>query len=98
DALVGHTLQLARLGAMAPPTQRVDLAGLVDQVVADGRFEARARGVRIVWDKPGPMDMAGDPCSLRSAVENVLRNAIRYTDPSVPIRVRLAREAREAVI
>ncbi|MEI2414715.1 ATP-binding protein [Orrella sp. JC864] len=90
DVLVGRTLALARLGAMPPPTARVDLAGIVGQVVEDGRFEARARGVRIGWEPPaGDMMLAGDADSLRSAVENVLRNAIRHTDPARPIRVAL---------
>lgn len=98
DTLVGHTLQLARLDAMARPTQRVDLAELVDQVVADGCFEARARGVSILWSKPPALPMAGDACSLQSAVENVLRNAIRHTDPAVPIRVRLDVNGGDAII
>ncbi len=98
DLLVGHTLQLARLGAAAPAAETVDLAALVDQVVQDGRFEAQARGIQIVWRRPAAMPMRGEPHSLTSAVENVLRNAIRHTEEAQPITVSLREEGDERVI
>lgn len=89
DALVERTLQLARLHAIAPVRSAIDLAGLVDVVVADARFEAAARGVAIRWTPPPELLVDADPAALGSAIENILRNAVRYTDPAVPVTVAL---------
>ncbi|WP_042879767.1 HAMP domain-containing sensor histidine kinase [Cupriavidus necator] len=89
DALVERTLQLARLHAVAPVRSAIDLAGLVDAVVADARFEAAARGVAIRWAPPHELLVDADAAALGSAIENILRNAVRYTDPAVPVTVAL---------
>jgi two-component system sensor histidine kinase CpxA len=61
-------------------------------VVDDAAFEAKSRGrtVQIV----GSCDaiVAGDPELLRSAVENVVRNAIRHTRDGTCVEVTLARD------
>ncbi|SPA43345.1 Signal transduction histidine kinase sensor protein; activates cpxR by phosphorylation [Cupriavidus taiwanensis] len=93
DALVERTLQLARLHAMAPVRSPVDLAGLVDVIVADARFEAAARGVAIHWTAPDELVFDADAAALGSAIENILRNAIRYTDPTAPVSVTLQADA-----
>ncbi|MCT9124328.1 sensor histidine kinase [Cupriavidus gilardii] len=89
DGLVAHTLTLARLGAKGLPLQPLELAGVVQAVVEDARFEAAARGVSIEWTAPPPAMVMGDRVRLASAIDNVLRNAIRHTDPASPIRVTL---------
>lgn len=94
DALVERTLQLARLHAMAPVRSAIDLAGLVDVIVADARFEAAARGVVIRWTAPDELRFDADAAALGSAIENILRNAIRYTDPAAPVSVTLRADAQ----
>lgn len=89
DGLVGHTLQLARMAAMAAPIERVDLTRVVDAVVEDARFEAGELRIGIAWTAPGPLWLSGDPRSLTSAVDNVLRNALRHAGPAAAIRVAL---------
>lgn len=89
DGLVAHTLMLARLGARALPLQPLELVGVVQEVVEDARFEAAARGVSVQWTAPPPAMVMGDRVRLASAIDNVLRNAIRHTDPDAPIRVTL---------
>ncbi|SPK76838.1 Signal transduction histidine kinase sensor protein activates cpxR by phosphorylation (plasmid) [Cupriavidus taiwanensis] len=95
DALVERTLQLARLHAMAPVRDPIDLAGLVDVIVADARFEAAARGVAIRWTAPDELIFDADAAALGSAIENILRNAIRYTEPAAPVSVTLQADAHE---
>lgn len=89
DQLVGHTLLLARLDTLPPPRQRVDLAEIIEALVDDARFEATEYGARIEWSSPGPLHVIADPESLGSAIENVLRNALRHTDADLPVRVTL---------
>jgi two-component system sensor histidine kinase CpxA len=76
----------------------VDLAALVKEVADDADFEARSinRAVHVV---------SSDHCSikgieelLRSAVENVVRNAVRYTPEGTAVEVALQRQNGHAVI
>jgi signal transduction histidine kinase len=59
-------------------SQPVQLAALVDDVVQSCNLEAQARHCRIVVSGEAGGPVYGDPELLRRAVENVLRNAIRY--------------------
>lgn len=96
DSLVGNTLRLARLGALPVPTDTLDLAEVVSAVVEDARYEAGGRQIRIDWDEHPAVPLIGDRCSLASAIENVLRNALRFAPAHSTIRVRLLVSAREA--
>ena len=96
DSLVGNTLRLARVGALPAPTETLDLSEVVAGVVEDARYEAEGRHLRIAWDAPPPVPILGDRCSLASAIENVLRNALRFAPPHSMIRVRLLVDANEA--
>jgi signal transduction histidine kinase len=77
DRLVGELLTLSRLeAASAPPAMEpVDLVEMVDQIADDARFEA---GVRIDVDAPVPVTVHGAPDLLWSAVENIVRNAVKH--------------------
>jgi two-component system sensor histidine kinase CpxA len=73
-------------------TERVTIVPLVDEIVNDCRVEAEARSVRIEHETDGPPAVAvveGNSELLRRALENVLRNAIRFTPPSSNVLVRL---------
>ncbi|MCW0206797.1 MAG: HAMP domain-containing histidine kinase [Achromobacter sp.] len=98
DSLVGNTLRLARLGALPVPTDTLDLAQVVSAVVEDARYEAGGRQIRIDWDEHPAVPLIGDRCSLASAIENVLRNALRFAPAHSTIRVRLLVSAREACL
>ncbi|HEY9321620.1 MAG TPA: HAMP domain-containing sensor histidine kinase [Achromobacter sp.] len=98
DTLVGNTLRLARLGAQPEPSDALDLAGVVSAVVDDARYEAGEHQVRILWDSPAPVPVTGDRDSLASAIENVLRNAVRFAPAHSAIRVRLLVGARDACL
>jgi len=96
DALVGNTLRLARVGALPVPTDPLDLSDVVAGVVDDARYEAEGRHLQIDWDTPAPILIAGDRASMASAIENVLRNALRFAPAHSVIRVRLLTSASEA--
>jgi two-component system sensor histidine kinase CpxA len=70
------------------------LRGIVD----DCNLEAIARGCRIDLREDGVREFRGDHELLRRAVENVLRNAIRYTPPGQSVEVTSAGESNELVI
>jgi signal transduction histidine kinase len=60
---------------------------IVDEVVKGCTVEADARQCRIVVRNEITRGLTGHPELLRRAVENVLRNAIRYAPPSTDISV-----------
>ncbi|HET7672279.1 MAG TPA: ATP-binding protein [Burkholderiales bacterium] len=79
DRMVGEILTLARLEAgHAGRRENVDFADLVASIAEDARFEAEARGRRIELQIAGDVHLAGDPAMLHRAVENVVRNALRF--------------------
>ncbi|HEX9120742.1 MAG TPA: ATP-binding protein [Terriglobales bacterium] len=92
NEMIGKLLSLARMqGAAGPPEQsRVQLDEMVKEVAADAEFEAQERNcaVRVVGDIK--CTAVGSPELLRSAVENVVRNAVRYTSAGSEVEITLA--------
>ena len=91
NKLIGQLLMLARVESGVDLEQKMifDLGVLVQGVASDGDYEARSRnrGVKFTCTSECPVEGAFE--MLRAAVENVVRNAIRYTaiDTSVEIAI-----------
>jgi two-component system sensor histidine kinase CpxA len=87
DTLIGQMLQLTHLRAVEPVLQRtpIDLTGLVSEVVEDARLEASAKDKFVEWVPGGPLALEGDAMLIRSAIENVVRNAVRFTDTGTTV-------------
>ena len=94
NEMISQLLTLTRLESNTDGRKRtdVDLAALVRDVAEDADFEARSqnRAVQVV---------SSDNCSikgveelLRSAVENVVRNAVRYTPEGTAVEVALRKQ------
>jgi two-component system, OmpR family, sensor kinase len=97
DELVGHVMTLSRLRtSTAPRRDVVRLDSLVADVVEDARFERPE--AKLEYSASGDVTLRGDPDGLKSAVENVVRNALVYGDPSQPIEVRLEVSGGQAVV
>nr|WP_229225062.1 HAMP domain-containing sensor histidine kinase [Duganella violaceicalia] len=99
DTMIGQLLQLARL-RNAPPElpEPLDLRDVVQQVVADARFEAANQERKINWRRPDyPLPVLGVPLLLRSVLENVVRNALRYAPFGSTIEVVAWRDASGVV-
>ena len=92
NEMIGRLLTLARLesGAEEVERVRVDLAELVRDVAADADFEAQAKDRYVQVSSADPCTVMGSENLLRSAIENVLRNAVRYTAEGTVVDVRLA--------
>jgi two-component system sensor histidine kinase CpxA len=91
NALIGQLLTLARLDVSPVPEilEAVDLNALMQDVVNDAAFEAISRNVEIEFQaRPGCV-LKGARDLLRSAFENVLRNAVRYTAAGTAVKVDL---------
>jgi|HigsolmetaAR201D_1030396.scaffolds.fasta_scaffold11747_2 two-component system OmpR family sensor kinase len=94
DTLIGQMLQLSQLRAAEPVQTRepVDIGLLLGEVVEDARLEASAMNKRVDWLPLSGFIVEGDQRLLRSAIENVLRNAIRFTAVGTAVKVQLTYE------
>ena len=97
DALVGQVMTLTRLRTTDAPRQDiVRLNALVGEVVDDARFEYPDARVELV--AATEVSLRGDAAGLKSAIENVVRNALIYGDRTKPIEVKLDTSAATATV
>jgi two-component system, OmpR family, sensor histidine kinase CpxA len=91
DEMIGRILMLSRLesGEMTLSTSDLDLNELVEDVVADARYEAERTGHSIQFVADAHFHANANEELLRSSIENVLRNALYYTSGDEPIDVQL---------
>jgi signal transduction histidine kinase len=100
NALLGELLQVTRAEGDPSSLRRdpVRLDELVQQLVDDSGIEAAARGCQLQYRRREPVMVEGDPELLRRAMENVIRNAIRYSPPASNVEVALSRRDGAAVV
>jgi signal transduction histidine kinase len=91
DALIGQLLALTRIdsGVDRGTPAQFDLTNLVHEVANDGNFEARARNRSVVIEPADACTLTGFEELLRSAIENVARNAIRHTAQGTAVEISL---------
>jgi two-component system sensor histidine kinase CpxA len=96
NEMVGRLLTVARLDASNASVQMkiLNLRVLVSEVVSDAEFAAheRQRSVQLSGDEDD-IYVRGNPDLLRSAIENIILNAVRYTVPDTFVDVQLRQEA-----
>jgi two-component system sensor histidine kinase CpxA len=99
NELIGRILTLARLedGEQEVPRTPVPLNELVLSVAEDAEFEAQARRCHVRTEIPeagipeAGWEVRGNASLLHSAIENVVRNAVRYTHEGSSVEIRLQR-------
>jgi len=103
DALVGELLTLARAeNAQGPGDEYFDVVGIVESVLADASYEAQPKGIAIHHRLDCPPEdtrapIHGNAELLRRAIDNVLRNALRFTPPGGEIALTARWEAEGAL-
>jgi len=94
NQLIGELLTLSQLeGGVALEKTEVDLAQLADEVSRDADFEACACNRRVQYLPAPGLVLWGNREMLRRALENVVRNAVRYTAQGSTVEVSLERAA-----
>jgi two-component system sensor histidine kinase CpxA len=93
DDLISQVLKLARLNGTDAPIERepVDVDEMIEEIVHDANFEGAAKGCKISVEGSAGRTVNGNRELLRSAIENVLRNAVRYSPPGAPVEVAVER-------
>jgi len=89
DELIGEILSLSRLDDPAQGLQFETLAlgELLEDICEDARVESEPRGVVIRLQYPADHRVRGNRELLHRAVENVLRNAVRFSPDGAQIQV-----------
>lgn len=92
NELIGQLLRLARLETNATEIEfnEVDVTALLGQIVDDASFEAEATERKVKIVQSIPVTIKGNSVLLSSALENVVRNAIRYTAEGTAVEVSLS--------
>ncbi|MFZ0285802.1 MAG: ATP-binding protein, partial [Terriglobales bacterium] len=104
NQLIQKLLTIARLDGGDEPIQKslLQLEHLISEIAKDAAFEAQDRRCEVEVDVIDDCVVVGNARLLQSAVENVVRNAIRYTEPGTSVQIRLEQgiggNGREAVI
>ncbi len=100
NELVAELLQVTRVEG-DPSSQKTDtvpLDELVGDVVYDSLLEAKTKDCTLQVNASAPAAVIGDEELIRRAVENVIRNAVRYAPPGTPIDIELRSTDNTAVI
>jgi two-component system sensor histidine kinase CpxA len=97
EQLIARTLKLVRLerpaNALIEP-RSVDVGELLQNIVSDVAIEADARGCLVNLQARERVLVCGDPELLRSAFENVIRNAVRFSPAGAVVVVSARRVAQ----
>jgi two-component system sensor histidine kinase CpxA len=98
NELIGRLLTLARLegGEDAMRRSPIALDELVQNIAEDADFEAQSRQCRVRCVIQDQAVVFGNASLLHSAIENVVRNAMRHTGDGTDVEIRLVREPGNA--
>jgi two-component system sensor histidine kinase CpxA len=91
NEMIGQLLTLSRRESDGKGirTEPVNLAALVREVASDADFEAQGRNCSVLIMECEECEVMGTAPLLRSAIENVVRNAVRYTKEGTAVKLSL---------
>jgi len=98
--LVGSLLEMtsAEGDPSSRKTRRVSIVELVREIAEDCKVESAVRNVQIDMQVHSKVFVDGDPELLRRAIENVLRNAIRFAPADSSVSVQLEQNAENVTL
>ena len=93
DAMISQVLKLARLHGTDALLERepFELDEVIEEVVRDANFEGAVKNCGVNLQGATNAAVLGNRELLRSAIENVLRNAVHYSPQDKPVEVLVAR-------
>jgi two-component system sensor histidine kinase CpxA len=91
NALIGQLLTLSSMEALEKLHlfEPLSLNRLIESILPDAEFEAQHRPCTVVFHADAECRIAGNSELLYRAVENVVRNAIRYTAENSEVMIHL---------
>ncbi|MDP5141799.1 HAMP domain-containing sensor histidine kinase [Rheinheimera baltica] len=100
DALVAQILTFSQLDNGSFQAEHIDinLTELVVSVCEDAQLEANDSSKLLALQLTPVAEVKGDPSLLYSAIENVIRNAIKYTPVNTSVSVHLQQYGRQVML
>ena len=99
DSLVDNLLTYARLDSDTDmPTDPIGLADIVAEVAENLQFEAQKKNVTVAFSIGGDPVIEGNGTLLARAVENLTRNALRYSPDHSTITLSLVEESEHYAV
>lgn len=99
NEMIGQLLALTRLetGGREMRTSNFDLAKLVRNIAEDAEFEAESRNRSVHVSSCASCIISGNEELLRSAIENVVRNAVQHTAEGSAVEIFVERDTNGSV-
>jgi two-component system sensor histidine kinase CpxA len=100
NEMIGKILTLSKLESGSREFERTEigLGKLVERIASDADFEAQAKNKSVKVIRSDDCKVNGNEGLLQSAIENVLRNAVRYTADGTEVDVSVERKGSKAVV
>jgi len=97
NQLIGQLLTLSSMEAAEKTGsfQPVSLRDLISEMIPDAEYEARQRQSFVTFSADDDCVITGNRELLYRAIENIVRNAVRYTEPGTGIEISLRTLERE---
>ncbi len=97
NQLIGQLLTLSSMEALEriKDFRPVSLNQLIGSMIPDAQFEARQRECSVQFHAQGEYTVMGNQELLYRAIENVVRNAIRYTEGGSEVEISMAETGRQ---
>lgn len=94
NALIGELLSLSLMESIddVPNSKMLQLGELVEKLMPDLQFEAGARNCRVIHHRGDECPVLGSEDLVRRALENVIRNALRYSPAGADVVLETATE------
>jgi two-component system sensor histidine kinase CpxA len=97
EEMIAQAIQLTRMETTSPSrVEDVALDQLITDIASDAAFEAQARPCALHIAQNEPLAVRAEPDLVASAIENVVRNAVKYTAADSTVSIRLDRVEGQA--
>lgn len=100
DELIGQILALSRHETVSPLGLKdwIELTGLIEALVADSRYEVAQMEREVVLHLCDEVIIKANGLQLRSALENVVRNALRHTPDHGKVTITVVKDEKYAIV
>ncbi len=100
NSLIEEILQLSRLetGNINEERRQIDLNETLTRICNDASFEGKARNCQVDIKVAGNFNVTGRQQLIERAIENVLRNAVKYSPENSQIEVKLSGNDKSVLI
>ncbi|HSC12016.1 MAG TPA: ATP-binding protein [Rhodanobacteraceae bacterium] len=97
EEMIAQAIQLTRMETTSPSkVEDVALDQLITDIASDAAFEAQARPCSLHIAQNEPLVVRAEADLVASAIENVVRNAVKYTAADSTVSIRLDRVEGQA--